>query len=310
MRRDGGRARFRIPRAGVLASAHRRRRSASRWEPPETDTASSPAPTPPTTTPRRGTAGLGTRVVQRLLNVWISRSGTRAVPLSEDGIFGPKTEAVLRLYQRAAALPTSGAIDRATWQRLVHTGLGSRPRAATAQEIDFTRLGRAFLCLTEAPHPADTAIKPLFDALVVSSVAVAQPIPVPAYYETKLLQYAAQSLADGLVLVAGYLRCPQYYRGGWILRLQPHAKAMTLDRTVFVDGNLGIGTYVHEMVHVCQYRTLGISGFLTSYFGIIPLTVIRRWLARQPINLMRANPHEDQAYGIESRFMAWLGVNP
>jgi hypothetical protein len=135
-------------------------------------------------------------------------------------------------------------------------------------------------------------------------------IPIPSRYRTKLLQYAAAAPLDGAMLLPGLLRDPWYYRGGWILDVQTNANAMTLDDYVFVDGDLDIGTYVHEMVHVTQYAALGRTRFLVSYFGLSAATIAKRFIMREPINMMRSSPHENQAYDLEQRFLAWLAANP
>ena len=166
-------------------------------------------------------------------------------------------------------------------------------------------------CLTpELPHPADTPILPALAAVVAVNLAVSMPISIPPRFENRLLGYAASNRADGAILRIGYARCPRYRSGGPILRLQPHAKAMTLDKNVFVDGALDISTYIHEMVHVAQDKVLGVGPFLLSYFGISAATILSRWIRGVPTNPMRSSPHENQAYELTSRFMTWVASNP
>ena len=46
--------------------------------------------------------------------------------------------------------------------------------------------------------------------------------------------------------------------------------------------------FAHELVHVTQYRRLGVTGFLLSYFGMSALTVLRRAIQRKfPIRWLR-----------------------
>ncbi len=166
-------------------------------------------------------------------------------------------------------------------------------------------------CLApEIPNPVDIPLLPTLAAVVAINLAASAAIAIPPRYENRLLAYAADNPADGRWLRIGHARCPRYRSGGPILRLQPHAKAMTLDRNVFVDGALDINTYVHEMVHVAQYKILGVGPFLISYFGISGLTILARWLRGTAISMMRSSPHETQAYDIASRFMSWLSTHP
>ena len=153
-------------------------------------------------------------------------------------------------------------------------------------------------------------LAPVFEGVIQTNRAMATRIPIPSRYRMKLLQYAAAAPLDGAMLLPGLLRDPWYYEGGWILDVQTNARAMTLDDYVFVDGDLDIGTYVHEMVHVTQYAALGRTSFLVSYFGLSAATIAKRFIMRQPINMMRSSPHENQAYDLEQRFLAWLAANP
>jgi hypothetical protein len=164
--------------------------------------------------------------------------------------------------------------------------------------------------IPELPRPIDLPLLPVLTAVVAANVAASTAIAIPPRFENRLLAYSASNPADGAILRMGYMRCPRYRNGGPILRLQPHAKAMTLDKYVFVDGALDIGTYIHEMVHVAQYGMLGVGPFLGSYFGLSGLTILSRWLRGAPINMMRSSPHENQAYDIASRFMRWFSANP
>lgn len=170
---------------------------------------------------------------------------------------------------------------------------------------------RTLRCLaSEIPNPIDIPLLPVLAAVVAANLAASTPIAIPPRYENRLLAYSAANPSDGRWLRMGLARCPRYRSGGPILRLQPHAKAMTLDKNVFVDGALDINTYIHEMVHVAQYKLLGVGPFLVSYFGLSGLTILTRWLQGVPINMMRSSPHENQAYDIASRFMTWLSTNP
>ena len=67
---------------------------------------------------RRGSTGPAVVELQRRLNGWIATS--RAVPrLAQDGIFGPRTDAAVRAYQRARGLAVDGIVGPRTWAALV-----------------------------------------------------------------------------------------------------------------------------------------------------------------------------------------------
>ena len=149
-------------------------------------------------------------------------------------------------------------------------------------------------------------LSPAFDLAVSTNVLSSSYIPVPATYRSILLEYAGFSPADGAVLLLGVIRAPTYHAGGWILRVQTGAEAMTLGSDVFVNAPLHIDTYVHEMVHVGQYGVLGPTRFLVSYFGLSAAIIAKRFLAREPLNVFSSSPHEMQAYNLEGRFRAWL----
>ena len=107
-------------------------------------------------------------------------------------------------------------------------------------------------------------VKHMFDMVVRSNVAAAQRIPIPPHFPAKLRAYAAANPSDGRTLLHALSRKPRFYRGGWIMRLQPGASAMTLGRHVFLQPGkkLTPRLYAHELVHVSQYGRLGVVGFL------------------------------------------------
>lgn len=145
----------------------------------------------------------------------------------------------------------------------------------------------------------------VFEAAIQSNRAMADRISVPDYYRRKLIEYAEDEWLDGAILLRALERSPRFYKGGWILDVQTGAKAMTLDSYVFVNGDLRIQDYIHELVHVTQYAITGRTHFLTSYFGLSALTIVKRFIAREPLRMMQSSPHENQAYELEERFMDW-----
>ncbi len=149
-------------------------------------------------------------------------------------------------------------------------------------------------------------LAPAFDVAVSTNVLTSSIVPIPAAYVRCLVEYANARPSDGAVLLVGFVRVPTYHSGGWILRVQTGAEAMTLDTDVFVNPPLHIDTYVHEMVHVGQYKFLGKTGFLVSYFGLSAAIIAERFIARRPLNVFSSSPHEMQAYNLEGRFRSWL----
>jgi hypothetical protein len=158
------------------------------------------------------------------------------------------------------------------------------------------------------PTPTDP-LAGVFEAAMQTNRAMADRIDVPDYYRQKLIEYSAANPTDGLMLLPALARGPKFYKGGWILDVQTGAKAMTLDTYIFVRGQLDLKTYIHELVHVTQYATVGRSGFLVSYFGLSAATVAKRFIMREPLDMMQSSPHETQAYNLADRFMAWWGNN-
>jgi hypothetical protein len=94
------------------------------------------------------------------------------------------------------------------------------------------------------------------------------------------------------------------------LGVQKAAKAMTLDANVFVRGELGLETYIHEMVHVGQYGSIGPTAFLARYVGSSATEIATRLARRLPIHPMTASPFERQAYALTNRFMHWWRSHP
>lgn len=66
------------------------------------------------------------RARARLVQEWLTLHG---VKVGVDGDFGPASEAAVRLFQQRAGLPSTGIVDRATFERLV------APMAAALQPI-------------------------------------------------------------------------------------------------------------------------------------------------------------------------------
>jgi len=68
----------------------------------------------------RGTRGPAVRELQVRLNAWsAARPASRVPQLTVDSIFGPRTEASARGFQRAAGLIVDGIVGPQTWGRLI-----------------------------------------------------------------------------------------------------------------------------------------------------------------------------------------------
>lgn len=174
-------------------------------------------------------------------------------------------------------------------------------RAFVEEAIAESETEEAFLGILDP-------LSPIFGGIVATNVAVARSISIPSSpvnWRSRVLQYARANPLDGAVLIGAFARLPAFHRGGWIMSLQPAAAAMTLNTRVFVRGPLSLSTYVHELVHVFQYGTLGVTGFLTSYFGLSAAVIAYRLVRRQPLNVMKSSPHEGHAYDVEKRFDRW-----
>lgn len=152
-------------------------------------------------------------------------------------------------------------------------------------------------------------LAPIFASVVATNVVQARRLSVPSEYTDLVRRYIAANANDGAWLARGLKARPRFHTGGWILTLQPNAAAMTLDNDVFVkDGSLPVRLYVHELVHVGQYKVFGRTAFLTTYFGLSAATIASRLIRRKPLEPMKSSPHEKSAYAIDRRFAAWLSA--
>jgi hypothetical protein len=145
----------------------------------------------------------------------------------------------------------------------------------------------------------------LFRRVVASNRRAAQAVEIPDDYDERVRAYAAAHPEDGRMLLDALGRQPHFHRGGWIMRLQPRAAAMTLDTDVFLRRDITPRRYVHELVHVYQYGQMGTLPFLEAYFGGAARELLGRILRRRTLDPMTASPLEAEAYAIDRRFKAW-----
>lgn len=138
----------------------------------------------------------------------------------------------------------------------------------------------------------------------------ASSLAIPARHISDLRRYAAANEDDGKILENALAQGPSCYHGG-LLRQVSGAEAITFGNSIFFrDCPPTSHTYIHEMVHIHQYRMLGRAAFIASYFGMSLATVVSRFVRGLPINSHRSNPYEEQAYQLEERFRAWRARNP
>ena len=124
-------------------------------------------------------------------------------------------------------------------------------------------------------------------------------------YVEDLKRYAEAAPDDGKILLSALGQQPKHFKGGALLAAQKDAAAITFGKSIFYKDDPTMATFIHEMVHIHQYKTLGREAFLLSYFGLSLATIIKRALKGEPIEAMKSSPHEEQAYALENRFKKW-----
>jgi hypothetical protein len=204
------------------------------------------------------------------------------------------------------------------WTRRAARKVASGTKKAGAAALDATDTvlrapGRALHDVPVVGRVADSIpsfrdpLAPVFESVVATNLPNARKVDVPSDYTDLVRRYIDANSSDGAWLRRGLRAKPRFHTGGWILKLQPGASAMTMDNDVFLrDANLPIRLYVHELVHVGQYKVFGRTSFLTTYFGLSAATIASRWLRRKPMRPMESSPHEKSAYAIDARFCAWV----
>jgi hypothetical protein len=182
----------------------------------------------------------------------------------------------------------------------VQRSVGNQQHVAAGLR-DLLNLGRV------TGKAAGALLEKGFGKVVSASIATSTGplIPVPTW-DADIQAYIRYNAADGAKIQAGRSRSPRWHQDGLILSMQPRAGAMTLGMDIFVrNGHWNEWTYVHELVHVAQYRA-GTVTFLISYFGLAAKKIVKRFLAGSPLDPFTASPYEKEAYGVQNRFMEWL----
>jgi hypothetical protein len=95
----------------------------------------SPTPTPPSPSTRRpvlrrGSRGGAVGDLQARLNMWLMAQGAQSGlgKLAVDGVFGSRTQDVVRAYQQAQGLRADGVVGSQTWARLLQSRPSPLPR--------------------------------------------------------------------------------------------------------------------------------------------------------------------------------------
>jgi hypothetical protein len=231
----------------------------------------------------------------------------RRLVVGEAAAVSPDRAAVLELQRQAgnravvAALglaavgPAKGVLQRISWDDVIDVAQWTNPltigqkalRTVTGVELN-------------AWAAAEQAVR-----------ASASRIAIPATYYVTAGRYAAANPDDGAILRDAINEEPKHYHGGWLLKANEGAEAITFGNSVFYDRSAPTEeTFVHELVHINQYRKLGRAAFVASYFGASLATIIKRAIAGQPIEADRSSPHEEAAYRLEARFKDWRKNNP
>ena len=199
-----------------------------------------------------------------------------------------------------------GSLQRSAGNRAVGTLLARPGRVGQVQRLSW---GDVFGVLSggiarrKVRQMADTSLWGAAEAAVRAS---ATSITIPPGHIKKLKDYALQNPSDGAALLAALGEKPSYYKGGWLLDVQSGAEAMVFGTSMFFQTDPpSASTFVHEMVHVSQYRKLGRTAFLNSYFGTSAAIALKRIVTGQEVSLMTASPLETAAYELEQRFKQW-----
>jgi len=122
-----------------------RRSSPSPPPSPGPGPAPTPGSSPSTGRPmlRRGSRGPSVRDLQSQLNKWLmSNPQTGLRPLAVDGLFGSRTQAVVRAFQSAERLTADGIVGTQTWARLLRLSSPQPQPAPPSQEATYPRLSR------------------------------------------------------------------------------------------------------------------------------------------------------------------------
>lgn len=280
----------------------------------------SPLPLSPTPTPGGGSPrppGLAPVLKVGSTGPWVSYLQSQ-LGIGVTGDFDTATLAAVKTYQMGKGLGADGIVGAGTWGAL---GVTAAPLITVPpsppQTVDdgsgWNEPGKG----QDKPNGTDSAESDVADmsllgALMVgvkqSNIETSKPLIIPDFYADTLKKYAAANPADGKMLLEALGRSPKFREGGWILDVQQGAAAITINDTIFFQPGAinNMENYIHELVHVYQGGHEDPATFFVHYFGESALEIWKRLIAGQPLNVMKSNPDEMQAYAVGERFQAWL----
>ena len=260
----------------------------------------------------------------------------RAYTIGSDIIFGsgeyaPATAAGKRLLAHELAhvlqqaggtevthgAPAAHGAEAMSASRMDTIRLHSLPNSPGIQRvslpdvIDFLEWTNPLTFSTKAFYKLTGVELNLFQAAELTLRKSATKITMPNAYIAELARYARANPADGEILTSALAQSPSYYQGGWLLSVNGEASAITFGNSIFFrQAPPRVDTFIHEMVHINQYRKVGRVAFVETYFGMTFLTVLWRVVHGQPVDWMKDNPYEGDAYAMENRFNAWVSKHP
>jgi hypothetical protein len=213
----------------------------------------------------------------------------------QHALRGPVPLGSLGGERRRAAPPA----DAAQQLLALHPQIGNRAVSQLLQrDVDdvLDVLGGPAMRITEA------ALQPMFDAAVRYGRSTATPFEAPDWYTDALRDYAFEHPQDAPVLWAGWMRRPRFHVGGLV---PSDAHAMTMDLDVFCNGPPNVGTWIHELVHVAQYGSVGPTRFLINMLGSESAAVLVKLVRGEKFDLFKNSAYEVEGYSLERRYWEW-----
>lgn len=168
---------------------------------------------------------------------------------------------VLLLLALLVAAPSQADwLDRATGIRVDENGLRlgcAEPRAIEERLADFSRDARSLL---------DTQVD-VIEALIRHSADEARRVakPMPRVIRARLAPYFPPEVLDEAVWTT---RSDSRVTLDSLLLLNGGVLAVTLDQVIVFRGEASaadVALWAHELVHIAQYRNMGVAGFATAY---------------------------------------------
>lgn len=168
--------------------------------------------------------------------------------------------ALLLLALLVAAPSQADWLDRATGVRVAGDGLQiscAEPKAIEERLADFSRDARSLL---------NTQVD-VIEALIRHSADEARRAakPMPRAIRERLTPYFPPEVLDEAVWTT---RSDSRVTLDSLLLLNGGVLAVTLDQVIVFRGEASaadVALWAHELVHIAQYRNMGVAGFATAY---------------------------------------------